>query len=189
MPDEKPPAPDEREPRDLIGWEFWAGKVVLVILSALLAVWLAVRSGSSDATRFQQLRDVSAARNTLRVIKTEIEKNVAAIKSARAEIRDRREPELEVSLDSLRLAAGKSYASLIDAALLADIDRVYAWPLPELQANMAKGGFRNAGREVHDWYIGILDSIVDRSEKVLLPMIAEQDKALAAREQALGGAR
>src|SRR5262245_40527676 len=124
---------NDRPARDLIGWEFWAGKVVLVVLSALAAVWLAVRSGSSDATRFQQLQDVSAASNTLRVITKELQSNVAAIKSARAEIQDRREPELEVSVDSLRLAVAKSYASLIDAALLADIDRLYSWPLPELQ--------------------------------------------------------
>lgn len=190
MTDEKPvPPPCDRPARDLIGWEFWAGKVVLVVLSALGAVLLAVRAGSADATRFHQLQDVMAARNTLRVIRTELETNVAAIKTATAEIKERREPELDVSLDSLRLAVGKSYASLIDAALLAEIDRLFSWPLPELQENMAKAGFRNAGKETHDWYVRILTYIVDRSEKSLLPMMTDHDNALGARELELGGAR
>jgi hypothetical protein len=146
-------------------------------------VWLAVRAGFTEAARYSQYNHIRAARNALKVIEGETRANVAQLKRLREEMKTKRVAEIDLRTDSIRQGASKSYAALLDPALLCEVERLFAFPMSDVEELLRRPG--RLADEERDQISKICTRVIDRAEKVVIPMIEAQDRELESVERRL----
>ena len=181
--DEKEP---EKEPpkQDPLGFDFWV-KHVFRIGGVVIGITLSGLFGFGSASRFAQHEEVRLARSALRVIRAELEGNVAAVASGKAALEVGDKPRIELRLDYLDAAAGKPFMASVDPALLGEIEALLGYPLPEVIEAMAKNP-RNLEDRERQATIERLAKVVERSAAVLAALKTQED-ALDAQLRKLRG--
>ena len=183
---EKPSVP-KGEYMSPIGPEFWIGLAAMIGCS-LAAIWFAARAGFADAARFRSYDECRTARNTLRTLRGDVEDNLRQLAKAREDMKTPRLPDIHLRTENLALASTKSYSSLIDPFLLAEIDRLFSYPL-----SLALDRIRSIAGPVRPddttFVVPILTKVIDRAEKEVLPLLRAQETALDQLELGLQEAR
>lgn len=172
---------EEEDCLNPIGFDFWIGQLFM-IAAAVGAVWWASRAGFREAARFSQYEECLTAQKTLKIVRAELEGNLREVREARERVREKKPAAFEVKLENLQWAAAKSFGSRIDPALFQAIEKLFGHPLPDLVQSIARGSWEQVDR---DYAIRILTRVLDRAEKVVLPMLESQERNLAAAEAKL----
>lgn len=174
-------AEEEEDELDPIGPDFWIGQL-LMIVAVFLGILITANLGFTQAARFSQHEEFRLARNTLAVVKTELEENLREVRAARDRFQQNQDGPIELGTENLVAASTKPYMTLVDPSLLYEIERLFTHPIPEFVKAMAT---RRLGEGERKEGARLFGEILERSEKVVLPLLAAQEKALAEAEQRL----
>ena len=178
MPDEKPPPQPEADSLDPLGFEFFAGQGV-VLLGVVVGVLLAARFGFSGAIALTDREDARRALTALQLVDAELVANVADLKLARDKLACGDSPRAELHTSTLEAAAGKPYMVQVDPALLADVEKLFTYPIPELvQSLHAPNGLLPEQRDAAQ---AQFTKVVDRAESSVLPRLRAEEARLAAK--------
>src|SRR5688572_29556175 len=157
---------EKEEELDPIGPDFWMGQV-LIVVAVFFGIWLTTRIGFTQAARFTQHEEFRQARNTLAVVRTELEDNLRAVKAAPARLLENSDGPIEISTSNLAAAATKPYMQIVDPALIAEIERLFTYPIPEYVHVM---NTRRMGDEERKEAARLFQGIIDRTESFVLPL-------------------
>ncbi len=164
-----------------IGFDFWIGQL-FVIVAAVGAVWWASRAGFREAARFAQYEECVTAQKTLKIVRAELEENLREVRATRERVQEKKPLTLELKLEKLQWAAGKSFGSRMDPTLFQAIEMLFGNPLPGMIQNLTRGQMEQEDR---DYAVRVLTRVLDRAQKVVLPMLESQERILAAAESRL----
>lgn len=182
-PEPKPPPPAEEDALNPIGLDFWLGQIFM-LGAAVAAIWFAARAGFTEAARFSQYDECRTAQKTLTIVRTELEENLEEIRAARKQLEEGKPLRLELKTVNLQIASSKSFGSLIDPGVLAQIEALLGPPLPATIETFSRGAVDGEERKsVHR----MLTAVLDRADRVVLPMLRRQEQLLEAAELQLRG--
>ncbi len=185
MTDPAKQEPEEEDELNPVGVEFWLGQI-LMIGGVAAGIWLSARAGFSEAARFSQHQDLRLARNTLRVVRKELDENLRQVRLARANLEKGKPTRVELRTLHLQKASGKSYMTAVNPRVLAEIERLYAGPLDRVLPEIKEGPIDP--REVKRQLV-TLERVLARADKTVLPLLAAQEEELARLEAKVRGGR
>ncbi|MBI2899487.1 MAG: hypothetical protein HYY17_04840 [Planctomycetes bacterium] len=179
------PADEIEDSLNPIGFEFWIGQV-LTVVGVAVGIWLSARAGFTEAARFSQVQDYRLARNTLRVLRKELDGNLDQMRKARADVEKGRDVRIQLRTLHMETAAGKPYMATVNPRVVAEVERLYTDAQRELVERLHEG--RADPRDVPR-IVKALGRILERAERIVLPLIDSQEKALDQAEARLGEGR
>lgn len=165
-----------------LGWDFWLGQL-LTLGAAAFSVWLATRAGFTEAARFTQHQEFRAARNVLRLVRSDLEFSLGELRASRESIKTDKFVEPELRLENLRLATQRSPGGVIDPRLFAEILLLFEPEVREYLDTIPKGSLRE--KIQREEFGKLLDRVFDHADRTVMPKLSQQEHALDAAEARL----
>jgi len=164
-----------------IGPDFWLGQVVL-LGAAVAAIWFAARAGFSEAARFAQYEECRTAQKTIAIVRRELEGNLQSIRDVRERTRSGEFFRFRISTVNLRVASERSFGSLIDPAVLYEVESLFDRSFLALMEAMTHGRLseEDAGTVRRE-----LERVLERAQRVVEPMLERQEQVLREAESRL----
>lgn len=166
-----------------VGFEFWIGQV-LMVAGVVVGIWLSARAGFQEAARFTQAQDIRLARNTLRVVAKEFERNIEQIRACRSDVENNVPSKIRIHTLQHEKATGKSFMTAVDPRVLDEIDRLYLDAQGDLIPEFQHGAVEARDKKR---VFAKIDHLIERAEKTIRPLLQTQEAALNAAEARLKG--